>query len=505
MLVFSLRKKLLFAYTAVVSVSLFAFALQTYLSVSGRINQNADIALRRVCDDVAGFLDNISKIAPSVDYKDTISHKQLKYYFLDELAERLYERVLKKPIPYYIQIAGREGNILWKSPNLGESRLPVGKACPPEYEHGIADLRHSYDSIPEYIHFEKGVDSAFAWIPFRQSNTRIFMKSLNGNLITAAIPLDRVEEAKWQLLRMFYVAVPFVLVLSFAVGWWLTKMSLQPIEMIIRKVNEINSFDMKSRLPVTGSGDEIDRLSSTLNNVLNRLEKSFRQVKRFTSDASHELRTPLTIMRGELELALQKRKSAEEYEYIIASSLEEVNRLTNVAETLLELSKADSGQVTLDFSESNISNIIRDIAEDAEILASEKKISVCTDIMPDIHIKIDPVRIYQAVLNIVDNAIKYTPASGQIGIALKSNVSSVSIIIHDSGIGISRDKLPHIFDRFYRIDESRSAEVKGLGLGLSISQWIVSAHNGSIDVKSRPGSGSEFNIYLPFRKNSFLE
>jgi heavy metal sensor kinase len=302
---------------------------------------------------------------------------------------------------------------------------------------------------------------------------------------------------------MFYVALPFVLVVSFGVGWWLTKMSFRPIETIIYKVNEINSFDMKRRLPVSGSGDEIDRLSQTLNNVLNRLEKSFHQVKRFTSDASHELRTPLTIMRGELELALQKRKSAEEYEYIIASSLEEVDRMTNVVETLLELSKADTGQAKLDSRETNISNIISDIAEDAEILAHEKNISVDTDIDKNIIIKVDPLKLYQAVLNIVDNAIKYTPHNGSIGISLKTGNQVVAVSVKDTGIGISREKLPNIFDRFYRIDESRSAEVKGVGLGLSISQWIVAAHKGEIEVASSPGKGSEFTIRIPHGSKSF--
>jgi signal transduction histidine kinase len=209
----------------------------------------------------------------------------------------------------------------------------------------------------------------------------------------------------------------------------------------------------------------------------------------------------LTILRGELELALRSDKNIEQYQDILLSALEEVVRLTNVVETLLELSKAEAGQIKMNFEKTNLSRLILDIAEDAEILAESKDIKVKKNIQDDIYVYIDSARIHQAALNIVDNAVKYTPQGGEIKIELTNNLNYAHLTVSDTGVGIPEDELKHIFDRFYRVDKSRSGTTHGAGLGLSIVKWIVDAHNGQIEVESILNEGSTFIIKLPVTKN----
>jgi signal transduction histidine kinase len=235
--------------------------------------------------------------------------------------------------------------------------------------------------------------------------------------------------------------------------------------------------------------------------MIERLEESFNQIRRFTSDASHELKTPLTILRGEIEIALQTQKKPEQYQIILASALEEAERLSNVVETLLELSRADAGQVKMTFQEQNIAKLIMDISEDAEILAEQKNIWVEKRIPQTVTATFDSARLHQAILNIVDNAIKYTNENGKISIELTEDEKYAILKVSDTGIGIPKNQLPYIFDRFYRVDKARSQETRGTGLGLSIVKWIIDVHKGKIDIKSQLHYGTSFTIKIPKKKN----
>jgi heavy metal sensor kinase len=255
------------------------------------------------------------------------------------------------------------------------------------------------------------------------------------------------------------------------------------------------------RLPEVPTKDEVGHLTKTFNRMIERLESSFIQIRQFTSDASHELRTPLTILQGELELALHSEKTTEEYEVVLLSALEEVGRLTNVVETLLNLSRADSGQIKMNFASVNLSKMVQDIAEDASILSEIKGVDVKCDIEANLYIEADQPRLHQAVLNIVDNAIKYTPEGGKISIELKNGGSFANIIVSDTGMGIPAEQLPRIFDRFYRVDKARASTIQGSGLGLSIVKWIVDAHNGKINVQSKLHEGTTFTLNMPVMNN----
>jgi heavy metal sensor kinase len=315
--------------------------------------------------------------------------------------------------------------------------------------------------------------------------------------MSVGYPVDEIEITLNDLFSSLLVAAPIVLFLAMISGWFLAKYFVQPVEEITRLADDITEHNLSQRLPVRRVNDEISRLTKTLNAMIGRLERSFAQIRQFTGDASHELRTPLAILMGELEMALHSKRTAHEYQEIIASAIEEVSRLSQVVKNLLELSRADAGQVPLDLKDLNLSALLEDMVEDAMILAEEKNILVRSTIEPRVMLHGDKVRLHQALLNIVDNAVKYTQSGGNITISLRVQDHEALVSVSDSGFGIPEEDIPYIFDRFYRVDKSRSAEISGHGLGLSIVRWVVEAHRGRIKVTSNIGKGTIFFLWLP--------
>jgi heavy metal sensor kinase len=288
-----------------------------------------------------------------------------------------------------------------------------------------------------------------------------------------------------------------VLLISTFGGFILARVSLKPIDDLATSAREITASNLSNRLPEPKTNDEVARLTYTLNEMIARLEGSFNQIKQFTADVSHELRTPLAILTGELEVALRSDKSPEEYQTLLISALEEVGRLSKVVRTLLDLSRAETGQVSIDHQTVNLSTMLDDLSEDAMILAEERSISVGSMIEPNIVIDGDSVRLHQALLNIVDNAIKYTPEGGDILMRLVKEGDRAILRVSDTGVGIAPEHLPHIFDRFYRADQARSQDIQGNGLGLSIVKWIIEAHEGTIRAESTQDKGTMITIVLP--------
>jgi signal transduction histidine kinase len=233
--------------------------------------------------------------------------------------------------------------------------------------------------------------------------------------------------------------------------------------------------------------------------MIRRLHDSFAQIKQFSGDASHELRTPLTIMRGEIELALRSPKAPEDYRRILASALEEIFRLASIIDNLLLLARADQGTYEVHFSEVDLVGLAHELFEDSEVLAEPKRIRISLKVGEPVMIVGDRVRLRQLCLNLIDNAIKYTPEGGSVTIAVERLDGTALFRVQDTGIGIPPDELGRVFDRFYRVDKARSRDMGGAGLGLSIARWIAELHRGSIDVKSTIDRGSTFTVTLPLR------
>jgi heavy metal sensor kinase len=318
------------------------------------------------------------------------------------------------------------------------------------------------------------------------------------------IRLGYSEQAIWtrfeELAIASLLALPIVLALVGVSGYVLAKRALAPLEEMARRAEEITSERLQERLPTGEVGDELGHLARVFNNLLARLEQSFEQLRRFTSDASHELRTPLTSIRSVGEVALQKDGTREEYRDTIGSMLEEVNRLTALVDSLLTISRADAGRIQLHPTVFSAMDLAREAAGLFEVLVEEKGQRIVIQGDEAINVKGDRVFLRQALVNIIHNAVKFSPIGGVISVGVHYKPEgTIRLDVADSGPGIAIEHTERIFDRFYRVDESRSREAGGAGLGLSIAQWAVRIHGG--DIRLQPAEGKEegctFQICLP--------
>ena len=296
---------------------------------------------------------------------------------------------------------------------------------------------------------------------------------------------------------IFWCGVPSAL-LALAGGWWLMRQALSPVAAITRAAEKIHDRDLGGQIPRTGNGDELDRLTEVFNAMTARLDGSFQRIREFTLHASHELKTPLTILHGELETALTENNLPAAQRDRLASQLDEIQRLTKIVDGLTLLTKADAGQIALKAEPLALDEIVRDVFADAQILAKPANISVSLAACEPAMIRGDRHRLRQLLLNLADNAIKYNQPGGTVEIALRrAEAVTAELTVTNTGAGIPAEILPRVFDRFFRGDPAHGGEVEGSGLGLSIAQWIVSAHKGAIKIESVPSKTTIVIVRLP--------
>ena len=323
--------------------------------------------------------------------------------------------------------------------------------------------------------------------------------SIGGLLV--ATPTKQASFGPADLLRSMLLIAPVILVGAGLLGYWLAGTSLRPVQGIMDEVDAISDgTSLHRRLAVPLSGDEVARLAATVNGMLARLEQSFGSLHRFTADASHELKTPLMVLRAGVERALIHPGTPAEIIQSLDETLAQINQMTEMVENLLTLARADEGRAPLAIEVSDLREILEDVGETAGMLGENAGLSAVHS-MPEtpVLLAVDRHRIREMLLNIVTNAIKYTPREGSVSLALEENEEFVIFTIRDTGIGIAAGDLPHIFERFWRADQARSrtGDRPGTGLGLAITKWIAEAHGGTITVQSRPGRGSIFTVKLP--------
>lgn len=280
-------------------------------------------------------------------------------------------------------------------------------------------------------------------------------------------------------------------------GYLLMKRALRPVQNLMTAAQEITLHHLSRRLPVRASGDEIESLARTLNQMIARLDESFAQTNRFTADASHELRTPLTIIRGELEALLFRENITDDMRAALASLLEEVERLVKIVEGLFALSRLDAGEAQTERVRLDLAKLAETTAEQMCLLAEEKEITLSYETGDAVEVEGDRSRLKQVVVNLLDNAIKYTPPHGRITLIVRAEDGHALMEVRDTGPGIPEAALGHLFERFYRADEVRSRDIGGAGLGLSIVHSICQAHGGTVEAKNVSPSGSSFTIRLP--------
>jgi heavy metal sensor kinase len=383
-----------------------------------------------------------------------------------------------------LEILGPDGSILYRNERLGDRRLG-GPPFAGEGENGYSGRTASMSDGTPVILISRKYD-------------------LQGRtiLIRVGYSQDLIWNQLKQTLLVLLFASPLVLAGSAWAGYTIIGRTLDPVSKMARRAEQINSERLNERLPVENPQDELGHLARVFNAMLSRIEQSFEQLQRFTSDASHELRTPLAAIRSTGEVRLQEGATPEEYRDTIGSMLEEVNRLTNIVESLLTLSRADAGQIRIQVSVFPLVPLVREAAALLEVLIEDKHLEFALAGDESLGVLGDRLHVRQAIVNILHNAVKFTPSDGSISARVECcGDSRVELSVTDTGPGISAEHLLKVFERFYRIDESRTGRhmdnEMGAGLGLSIAQWAVQANNGEIGVRSAQGAGATFWIRLP--------
>jgi heavy metal sensor kinase len=340
--------------------------------------------------------------------------------------------------------------------------------------------------------------SPLSWTTSNGHRYRVQSISDSSVRVAAAIEETSLRDTLWTLAVILVTGIPFAVGLAIGGGYFLAGRVLSPVGAMAERAREITAESLAKRLPVDNARDEFGRLATVFNDTLARLEDAFERLRRFTADASHELRTPLTAMRSVGEVALRNTLESAAYRDVIGSMLEEVDRLTRLVESLLILTRADSGKFQLTPETLDLGALAGNVIDQVRVLADEKQQHLVLKAPIPIHATADAALMRHALMNLIHNAIKYTPNGGTITVEVhRMSSGQAAIEVRDTGPGIPAAHRDRIFDRFYRVDASRSREEGGVGLGLAIARWAVEANSGRIDLASDGRNGSSFQVVLP--------
>jgi heavy metal sensor kinase len=387
----------------------------------------------------------------------------------------------------FLEVRSEHGALLYKSEGLGE-RVLGGK---PEPREGVDSYSRRSIRLTDGTRVRR--------------ISRRHMIAGHPLLIRVGFSEDPMWQRFWQLALGLLVGLPLALGLAGFGGYYLARRALSPVERMALRAREITAERMDARIDVENPQDELGLLAQAFNETLARLERSFEQLKRFTSDASHELRTPLTAIRSVGEIGIQQDGDRDHYREVIGSMLEETERLSRLVENLLTISRADSGQIRLKQSTVALMPLVQGASSLLDVLAEERGQTLSIDGNDSIHVEADGVILRQVVINLLDNAIKYSPQGGHISVrVVHSDPGSACVEIEDCGPGIPPEHSDKVFDRFYRIDEARSRETGGAGLGLALAKWGAEAHGGRIELDSTR-TGCIFRLFLPVSQHVIEE
>jgi heavy metal sensor kinase len=464
---FSIRTRLTFWYVTLLTVSLIVFGMIFSYTLS-------EIFMNRI-DRQVGSVANMM-VHAVVRPKGQV----LVPGNFDIILERYFG---VRTSGTYIQILDVHGKVVARSSNLKDAVLPLSKET---YESAVRGAM-----IYEVVH-------SVGRHPVRIVTKPLLLKGTGlVAIVQVGSSLEFMEEILDSVVYIFAIGVIASIVIASAIGWFLARQALKPVSEITETALRIGAESLDERIDVETPEDEIGMLATTINEMMERLEKSFLQIKQFTADASHELKTPLTIMKGEIEIAMRSGSDVAHMKETLASNLEEIDRMSYIVRNLLDLTKIEAERDTALTERVEIATVLADRFENLKRFALDSGVDM--RILKSVPAAVlgDPVRIGQLFFNLMDNALKYTPSGGVVEISLESDGLVAVVKVRDTGIGISALELPFIFDRFYIVDKARTRSVGGAGLGLSICKEIVASLGGTIDVESTKDKGTTFTVKVP--------
>jgi heavy metal sensor kinase len=444
-------------YGAVLAVVLTGFGATTFLVMRQQLLERVDGGLGEELSDVVGEVQRAADRAGMLTWLD---------------------RRFARHEGFDFQVTTKSGERVFANFRLGDRRLPI-----PELEPRTPAASFQTISITDVGRY------------------RVVTRNVEGPegplVVQVARSLAEFDHELLELATALLIAGPLGLVLTVGGGYFLARRALSPVDHMTMAANEIDARQFSRRIAVANPNDELGRLALTLNRMLDRLDNSFHEMQRFTADASHELRTPISVIRAETEVALAKPLSEPEKQELLGSVLEECQRLTWITDQLLTLCREDAGICEIPREPVDLGRLAREVSETMRPLAEGKRQALTAETNSTAVIQGDPIRLRHVIYNLLDNAIKYTPSHGTVKLSITAENHHVRLIVEDSGIGIPPDHLPHVFERFYRVDKSRSRAEGGTGLGLSIVQSIVQAHGGTVGVVSEPHAGTRCVVEIP--------
>lgn len=463
---FSIRTRLTFWYTTLLFVSLAAFGAVFSYSL-------LKIFIYRMDAQIGSIADMMVHTAVSPSGQMFIPRE------FDIMLERHFG---VRTTGSYIQVLDPHGKLVAKSSNLENFTITV---FPATYRAAV-DGATTYEVIQNIGRY-----------PMRVVTKPLVVDGRLIGIVQVGSSLEGMDEIFHSLAYILVSAMLAAVVVAAAVGWFLAKKALKPVAQITETARKIEAENLDERIRADVPQDEIGQLAATMNEMIERLEKSFRQIRQFTGDASHELKTPLTIMKGEIEMALRSKDDVKYMREVLSSTLEEIDRMNYIVRSLLDLAKMDVEKGALAKAPVRLDKVLSDRGEHFRRLAFDSGIQL--DILDNEPVTVlgDQVRLSQLLYNLIDNAIKYTQRGGRVELRLTRDGQRAVFCVKDTGVGISKEDLPFVFDRFYRVDKARTREVGGAGLGLAICKEIAEAHGGTLEADSAPGAGSVFTASLP--------
>jgi heavy metal sensor kinase len=488
MFVQSVRFKIILWYMLILALTLAIFSVILYRNFSQALYGDKDDLLQT---RVGGIVDSIDTYweaermeAVTMGIKEGPFTKINNINFA-RIAQRWVEEKSDDPdlLNIIVQIFDVKGALIASSKNIQNISILSKKALTSELQK-----EKRFDTVSIEFSPDNPVTIRVLTIPVVENKKVAF-------IVQVASPLGTIQTALTNLKVILFLLLPLTVVLTGIIGVFLAKIALNPVDRMIDTIHQITAENLKLKVNIPDTKDEIRRLADTFNEMLERLEHAFSSQRQFIEDFAHELKTPLAVLKGEMEVALKRIRSTEEYESVLLSNLEEVNRINRIVEDLLMLARFDSSAIILEKKPLEISGLVNVIVNDIKVLADQKNISINFSAQGKINIYGDENQMKRLFINLLDNAIKYTQRNGKVIVSVEPVEDFARIEISDTGTGIPADEIKHVFDRFYRLDKSRHKP--GFGIGLSIAKSIVDAHKGKIEVESKMNQGTTFTVFLP--------